>query len=112
MMLGKFPQPLFCLPWPLADCKHHGVRLTCIHLKVYTEKLAVALKLPIIKLTDGSSGGGSVTSIKKMGWSYVPGVPGFIEAIKGLNMGIPNLAAVLGPAVSFRRQLTCRNTMG
>ncbi|KAL2446614.1 Propionyl-CoA carboxylase, carboxyltransferase subunit [Exophiala dermatitidis] len=76
---------------------------------VYTEKLAVALKLPIIKLTDGSSGGGSVTSIKKMGWSYVPGVPGFIEAIKGLNMGIPNLAAVLGPAIGIgaARAVSC-----
>jgi hypothetical protein len=59
----------------------------------------VSLNMPIIKLTDGSSGGGSVTSIKTQGWSYVPGVPGFIEAVKGINMGIPNLAAVLGPAV-------------
>ena len=67
---------------------------------VYAEKMALALQLPMIKLTDGSSGGGSVTSIKASGWSYIPGMPGFMEAIKGLNMGIPNLAAVLGPGVS------------
>ena len=59
----------------------------------------MSLNLPIIKLTDGSSGGGSVSTIKTMGWSYVPGVPGFLDAVKGINMGIPNLAAVLGPAV-------------
>ena len=57
------------------------------------------MQLPIIKLTDGSSGGGSVSTIKTNGWSYLPGVAGFLQAIKGLNMGIPNLAAVLGPAV-------------
>ncbi|KAK7892396.1 hypothetical protein LTR67_007492 [Exophiala xenobiotica] len=68
---------------------------------IYSEKLAVSLNMPIIKLTDGSSGGGSVTSIKTQGWSYVPGVPGFIEAVKGINMGIPNLAAVLGPAIGI-----------
>lgn len=68
-------------------------------MQVYAEKLALAMQLPIIKLTDGSSGGGSVSTIKTNGWSYVPGVPGFIQAIKGLNMGLPNLAAVLGPAV-------------
>ncbi|KAJ9641285.1 hypothetical protein H2204_002963 [Knufia peltigerae] len=68
---------------------------------VYSEKLAVSMNMPIIKLTDGSSGGGSVSTIKTHGWSYVPGVPGFIHAVKGLNMGIPNLAAVLGPAIGI-----------
>ncbi|KAI1612063.1 propionyl-CoA carboxylase beta chain [Exophiala viscosa] len=68
---------------------------------IYSEKLAVSLNLPIIKLTDGSSGGGSVSTIKTMGWSYVPGVPGFLDAVKGINMGIPNLAAVLGPAIGL-----------
>ncbi|OQU96213.1 Carboxyl transferase domain-containing protein [Cladophialophora immunda] len=68
---------------------------------VYSEKLAVALNMPIIKLTDGSSGGGSVSTIKTHGWSYVPGVPGFIPAVQGINKGIPNLAAVLGPAIGI-----------
>ncbi|KIW73644.1 hypothetical protein PV04_01743 [Phialophora macrospora] len=68
---------------------------------VYSEKLAVSLNMPIIKLTDGSSGGGSVSTIKTHGWSYVPGVPGFIHAVQGLNKGIPNLAAVLGPAIGI-----------
>jgi acetyl-CoA carboxylase carboxyltransferase component len=68
---------------------------------VYVEKLAIALRLPVVKLVDGSSGGGSVTTIKKEGWSYLPHVASFEYVIRQLNMGIPNLGAVVGPAVSF-----------
>lgn len=68
---------------------------------LHTEKLALQFKLPMIKLTDGSSGGGSVTSIQKMGFSYVPPMQGFDLVQKQLNMGIPNLGAVLGPAIGL-----------
>lgn len=65
----------------------------------YLEKLALALKLPVVKLVDGSSGGGSVTTIRKEGWSYLPYVPMMHQVIQQLNDGIPNVGAVLGPAV-------------
>lgn len=68
---------------------------------VYVEKLAVALRVPVIKLVDGSSGGGSVTTIRKEGWSYLPYVRPFRPVMQQLNMGIPNLGAVVGPAVSI-----------
>lgn len=68
---------------------------------VYLEKMAVALRLPVIKLVDGSSGGGSVTLIRKDGWSYLPHITHFRYVIDQLNSGIPNLGAVLGPAVRF-----------
>lgn len=68
---------------------------------LYTEKLAVEMKLPMIKLTDGSSGGGSVSSIEKMGFTYVPPMQGFDIVQKQLNLGIPNLGAVLGPAIGL-----------
>ncbi|KAJ5624966.1 hypothetical protein N7510_001275 [Penicillium lagena] len=68
---------------------------------VYVEKLAVALRLPVIKLVDGSSGGGSVTTIRKEGWSYLPHVSPFIPMVQQLNMGIPNLGAVVGPAIGL-----------
>jgi acetyl-CoA carboxylase carboxyltransferase component len=68
---------------------------------IYMEKLAVALKLPIIKLVDGSSGGGSVTTIRTAGFSYIPPMPSFEHVVKQLNMGIPNLGAVLGPAIGL-----------
>lgn len=68
---------------------------------LYMEKLAVSLRLPILKLVDGSSGGGSVTTIKTNGFSYVPPMPGFGPVVQQLNMGIPNLGAVLGPAIGL-----------
>lgn len=68
---------------------------------IYMEKLAVALKLPVVKLVDGSSGGGSVTTIRKEGWSYLPHLPMYQHVVRQLNMGIPNLGAVVGPAVGF-----------
>ena len=68
---------------------------------LYMEKMAIALKLPMIKLVDGSSGGGSVSSIAKAEFSYVPPMQGFDTVIAQLNMGIPNLGAVLGPAIGL-----------
>ena len=68
---------------------------------MYMENLAIALKLPMIKLVDGSSGGGSVTTIKSTGFSYVPPMDIFLPVSKQLNMGIPNLGAVVGPAIGL-----------
>ncbi|KAL3480442.1 carboxyl transferase [Aspergillus californicus] len=68
---------------------------------IYLEKLALALKLPVVKLVDGSSGGGSVTTIRKEGWSYLPYVPMFHQVIQQLNEGIPNLGAIVGPAIGL-----------
>lgn len=67
----------------------------------YLEKLAVALKLPMVKLVDGSSGGGSVSTIRTEGYSYVPPFHGMDSIMKQLNGGIPNLGAVLGPAIGL-----------
>ncbi|KAK2754825.1 hypothetical protein FQN54_006718 [Arachnomyces sp. PD_36] len=68
---------------------------------VYAEKLALSLKLPVVKLVDGSSGGGSVTIIKQMGWSYMPYLPMYRYVVDQLNQGIPNLGAVVGPAIGL-----------
>jgi acetyl-CoA carboxylase carboxyltransferase component len=68
---------------------------------VYTEKLALRLRLPIIKLVDGSSGGGSVTTIATNGYAYIPPMDGAHEVIKQLNAGIPNLGAALGTAIGL-----------
>ncbi|KAF2094719.1 ClpP/crotonase [Rhizodiscina lignyota] len=80
---------------------------------LYIEELAVALKLPILKLVDGSSGGGSVTTIKTTGFSYLPAIRNFNIVIKQLNQGIPNLGAVLGPAIGLgaARVVACHFTV-
>lgn len=68
---------------------------------VYMEKLCLDLRVPIVKLVDGSSGGGSVTTIRKEGFSYVPPMPGFREVASQLPRGIPNVGVVLGPAIGL-----------
>ncbi|KAI1847781.1 hypothetical protein JX266_006276 [Neoarthrinium moseri] len=68
---------------------------------IYIEKLCLHLRLPIVKLVDGSSGGGSVTTIRNTGYSYVPPLNSFDVVVAQLNAGIPNLGAVLGPAIGL-----------
>ena len=68
---------------------------------LYGEKLALRLKVPVVKLVDGSSGGGSVSTIMTNGYSYIPHVTVLKTVVKQLNMGIPNIGAVLGPAIGL-----------
>ncbi|HJM74771.1 MAG TPA: carboxyl transferase domain-containing protein, partial [Dehalococcoidia bacterium] len=39
---------------------------------VHAERMALALKIPIVRLVDGTGGGGSVTTIESIGRTYVP----------------------------------------
>lgn len=68
---------------------------------VHGEKLALKNKIPVMKLVDGSSGGGSVSTIKTQGYSYIPHVVVLSTVVKQLNAGIPNLGAVVGPAIGL-----------
>lgn len=54
-----------------------------------------------MKLVDGSSSGGSVTILRKTGYSYIPHVVVLKTVIEQLNAGIPNLGAVVGPAIGL-----------
>ena len=68
---------------------------------IYGEKMAIKNKIPVVKLVDGSSGGGSVSTIIKAGWSYIP-MNGYLShAATQLNAGIPNIGAVVGPAIGL-----------
>lgn len=68
---------------------------------LYGEKLALRLKVSVVKLVDGSSGGGSVTTITKQGYAYLPHVTILGTVVKQLNAGMPNLGAVVGPAIGL-----------
>ncbi|KAK5944520.1 hypothetical protein PMZ80_003802 [Knufia obscura] len=74
---------------------HNGLKT------LYGEKLALRLKVPVVKLVDGSSGGGSVTTIQTQGYSYLPHVTILRTVMMQLNAGIPNLGAVVGPAIGL-----------
>src|SRR5579859_1098129 len=72
-----------------------------IHTKqIFSEQHAAQLRLPIVRLIDGQSGGGSVKMAQESGFSYVPVNPGWDAVVDNLSL-IPVAAASLGPAVGL-----------
>jgi acetyl-CoA carboxylase carboxyltransferase component len=67
---------------------------------VYAERLANELRMPLVRLVDGTGGGGSVKSLEMMGYTYVPFIPGWEVAAENLSM-VPVIAAALGPVAGL-----------
>jgi acetyl-CoA carboxylase carboxyltransferase component len=67
---------------------------------VYAEQLANELRLPIVRLVDGTGGGGSVKMLEQMGFTYIPEVPGWELAVDNLST-VPVVAAALGPCAGL-----------
>ena len=67
---------------------------------VYAERLANELRLPLVRLVDGTGGGGSVKSLETMGFTYVPFIPGMDVAVENLSV-VPVVAAALGPVAGL-----------
>ena len=59
------------------------------------EQMAHEWKLPIIRLIDGTGGGGSVKSLEDMGLTYVPWLPGWEHVVKNLE-SVPVVSLALG----------------
>lgn len=63
--------------------------------QVIAEQMANELRLPIIRLVDGTGGGGSVKSLEMDGHTYVPANPGWDWVVA--NMGtVPVVSLALG----------------
>ena len=78
-----------------------GAADAAIHQKqVYAERLANELRLPIVRLVDGTGGGGSVKSYEKTGRTYVPANPGWDVVVDNLGK-VPVVAACLGPVAGL-----------
>src|SRR5919201_1791339 len=67
---------------------------------VYAEQLAHEFRVPLVRLVDGTGGGGSVKSLEQMGHTYVPFIPGWDVAVENLST-IPVVAAALGPVAGL-----------
>ncbi|MEJ7584875.1 MAG: carboxyl transferase domain-containing protein [Acidimicrobiales bacterium] len=63
--------------------------------QVHAEQMARELRLPIVRLVDGTGGGGSVKSLGQMGRTYIPLNPGWEHVVSNLGT-VPVVALALG----------------
>lgn len=67
---------------------------------VHAEQMAAEFGLPLIRMIDGTGGGGSVKSLEQAGYTYVPFVPGF-DAVSNNLKKVPVVALALGPCAGL-----------
>jgi acetyl-CoA carboxylase carboxyltransferase component len=61
----------------------------------YSEKMALELQLPLVRLVDGTGGGGSVRTLETLGRTYVPAILGLETSVELLGT-VPVIGAALG----------------
>src|SRR4051795_3424513 len=67
---------------------------------IYAERMAHDLRLPLVRLVDGTGGGGSVKTLEQMGFTYVPPLPGFDLVVENLST-VPVATAAMGPVAGL-----------
>jgi acetyl-CoA carboxylase carboxyltransferase component len=73
-----------------------GAADASIHQKqVMAEQMANELRIPVVRLIDGSGGGGSVKSLETTGRTYVPANPGWNWVVSNLST-VPVVSLALG----------------
>ena len=78
-----------------------GAADAAIHRKFsQAEQMAHELRLPLIRMIDGTGGGGSVKMLEDMGFTYVPFVPGWEHVVENLKT-VPVVALALGPTAGL-----------
>jgi acetyl-CoA carboxylase carboxyltransferase component len=66
----------------------------------WAERAAHDLRLPLIRLVDGTGGGGSVKTLETTGYSSVPSLAGFDMVVANFSQ-VPVVAAALGPCAGL-----------
>lgn len=78
-----------------------GAADAAIHDKqVLAERMAGEMRVPLIRLIDGTGGGGSVKQLEEYGRTYVPYNPGWDQVVANLGR-IPVIALALGPVAGL-----------
>ncbi len=67
---------------------------------IQAEQMAYELRLPLIRMIDGTGGGGSVKTLDNTGYTYVPAVPGWGQIAQNLDH-VPVVALALGPTAGL-----------
>jgi propionyl-CoA carboxylase beta chain len=68
--------------------------------QVYAERMAGDLRVPLVRLLDGTGGGGTVESLLDLGHTYVPYNPGWDDVVANLGR-VPVVAVALGPVAGL-----------
>ena len=68
----------------------------------YAERMARELRLPIVRLVDGTGGGGSVKTLDEMKRTYVPANPAW-DTVVALLSEVPVVGALHGLGGGARR---------
>src|SRR5258708_4033015 len=63
--------------------------------QMHAERLANSMRLPLIRLVDGTGGGGRVKMLEQHGFTYVPASPAWAHVVDNLSV-VPVTAACLG----------------
>ena len=66
----------------------------------YSEKMALDLRLPMVRLVEGTGGGGSVKQLEMMDYTYIPANPA-MEVMEELLSIVPVVGAALGPVAGL-----------
>jgi propionyl-CoA carboxylase beta chain len=78
-----------------------GAADASIHEKqVWAERMAGETGLPLVRLIDGTGGGGSVKTLEDAGRTYVPYNPGWDQVVANLGR-IPVVSCALGPVAGL-----------
>lgn len=67
---------------------------------IQAEQMAFELRLPLIRMIDGTGGGGSVKTLDNNRYTYVPAVPGWGQIAQNLEH-VPVVALALGPTAGL-----------
>ena len=73
---------------------------------VYAETFARRFRIPLIRLVDGTGGGGSVKHVETRGRTYLPDVPHFTEVLAALSE-VPVVALGLGSIAGMGAARVC-----
>jgi acetyl-CoA carboxylase carboxyltransferase component len=78
-----------------------GAADASLHRKLAdAERLASEYRLPLIRMIEGTGGGGSVRTLETMGHTYIPEIPGWEVMVENLA-NVPVVALGLGPVAGL-----------
>jgi acetyl-CoA carboxylase carboxyltransferase component len=68
--------------------------------QVDSERLAASFRVPLVRLIEGTGGGGSVRMIESSGYTYVPANPAWDHVVHNMSL-VPVVAACMGPVAGL-----------